>query len=380
MPSVQNSGPDSAVKDPIEDASETYWKHADIERLADVIPTYLTGIEGDQLYYRKNDIDISIANAVAGFLIEQEIQDRIDAALINATGFTQAEADDLYYQRAEVDSLITSSNSAFLTETEILQRISDARFLTAGVIAAYPDETPPSGWFICDGSALSRTEYADLFTVLGIQFGNGDGSTTFNIPNYRGRFLVGKRVQDTIGNIGGSRTTILTGDQIPSHIHVISSHGHSFGSHSHGGGSHSHSISSHSHSVSSHSHGGISISSHAHSIPSHSHGYARPTTQGSTYRGTIIGTNFSGSETLTTGSGSVANSESGGSHSGTTGSAGGGNTGNGSSSTNSSSSSTGSGGPGSTGSAGGSATLSEGGGQSHDNMPPYRVMNWIIKS
>ena len=46
----------------------------------------------------------------------------------------------------------------------------------------------PEGYLICDGSAVSRTEYANLFQVIGVGCGNGDGSTTFNLPDFRGRF------------------------------------------------------------------------------------------------------------------------------------------------------------------------------------------------
>ncbi|MBF0238566.1 MAG: tail fiber protein, partial [SAR324 cluster bacterium] len=51
--------------------------------------------------------------------------------------------------------------------------------------------TPPTGWLYCEGSAVSRTTYADLFTAIGTTYGSGDGSTTFNLPDYRGYFLRG---------------------------------------------------------------------------------------------------------------------------------------------------------------------------------------------
>ena len=60
-----------------------------------------------------------------------------------------------------------------------------------GTINAYGGTTTPEGWLICQGQALSRTEYADLFAVIGTNFGSGDGSTTFNIPDLRGEFLRG---------------------------------------------------------------------------------------------------------------------------------------------------------------------------------------------
>jgi microcystin-dependent protein len=52
-------------------------------------------------------------------------------------------------------------------------------------------ENAPSGWLLCDGSAVSRTTYADLFTVIGTNFGTGNGTTTFNLPNYHDYWLVG---------------------------------------------------------------------------------------------------------------------------------------------------------------------------------------------
>lgn len=54
-----------------------------------------------------------------------------------------------------------------------------------------PLANPPTGYLLCDGSAISRTSYADLFTALGTLYGAGDGSTTFNLPDFRGCFLRG---------------------------------------------------------------------------------------------------------------------------------------------------------------------------------------------
>lgn len=60
-----------------------------------------------------------------------------------------------------------------------------------GTINAFGGTTAPDGWLLCQGQALSRTEYKDLFDVIGTNFGSGDGSTTFNIPDFRGEFLRG---------------------------------------------------------------------------------------------------------------------------------------------------------------------------------------------
>lgn len=60
-----------------------------------------------------------------------------------------------------------------------------------GTIIAFPIETVPNGYLECNGQAVSRTTYANLFSVIGTRYGNGDGTTTFNLPDYRGQFLRG---------------------------------------------------------------------------------------------------------------------------------------------------------------------------------------------
>lgn len=78
-----------------------------------------------------------------------------------------------------------------------------------GVIHIFAGSTAPSGWLICDGSAVSRTTYADLFAVIGTTYGSGDDSTTFNLPNLKGRVAVGLDSDDTdfdtLGETGGSK-------------------------------------------------------------------------------------------------------------------------------------------------------------------------------
>lgn len=56
----------------------------------------------------------------------------------------------------------------------------------AGTITMFGGTSAPNGWLLCDGSAVSRTEYADLFMAIATNFGAGDGSTTFNLPDMRG--------------------------------------------------------------------------------------------------------------------------------------------------------------------------------------------------
>ena len=83
----------------------------------------------------------------------------------------------------------------------------------------------PANWRICDGSAVSRTAYADLFNVIGTSYGEGDGTTTFNLPNKKGRNSVGLDLDqvefNNIGLKGGENKVALTIDELPEHRHTF---------------------------------------------------------------------------------------------------------------------------------------------------------------
>lgn len=89
--------------------------------------------------------------------------------------------------------------------------------------------TIPSGWLLCDGSAVSRTIYAGLYASLGVVYGAGDGSTTFNLPDMRGRVPVGVgtatgaagATAHTLGQKSGEETHQLSTAEIPSHQHQL---------------------------------------------------------------------------------------------------------------------------------------------------------------
>jgi microcystin-dependent protein len=81
-------------------------------------------------------------------------------------------------------------NANFQTLVDAVNALNSAT-VPSGTVIAFAGTSVPAGWLLCDGSAVSRTQYAALFTALAISHGGGDGINTFNIPDYRGRFLRG---------------------------------------------------------------------------------------------------------------------------------------------------------------------------------------------
>lgn len=110
-----------------------------------------------------------------------------------------------------------------------------------GSVISYAGSTAPSNWILCFGQAISRTTYSSLFSVIGTSYGPGDGSTTFNVPDCRGRVDLGKddmggadagrmsffgSVAKILGGVLGTASHILTIAQMPSHGHPILDNGH----------------------------------------------------------------------------------------------------------------------------------------------------------
>ena len=95
-------------------------------------------------------------------------------------------------------------------------------YTPAGIIEMYGGQYAPHGWLICDGSAVSRTDYAALYAAIGTVYGDGDGSTTFNLPDLRGRVAVGAGIgtaddatAHALGSSDGKETNTLVEDNLP---------------------------------------------------------------------------------------------------------------------------------------------------------------------
>ena len=115
--------------------------------------------------------------------------------------------------------------------------LSFSSAFTSGMILPFAGSSAPTGWLLSYGQAVSRTTYASLFTAIGTTYGSGDGSSTFNLPDLRGRVVAGQDDMggvsadnltnvagdglngDTLGATGGSENHVLTTTQLASHTH-----------------------------------------------------------------------------------------------------------------------------------------------------------------
>jgi microcystin-dependent protein len=148
--------------------------------------------------------------------------------------------------------------------------------MPTGAVIPYAGSAAPTGWLLCDGgsSGISRTTYAALFAVIGTTYGSGDGSTTFNVPDLRGRVPAGK---DNMGGIAANRLSAsvsgVTGTTLGATggSQSLTSHNHTQNSHNHTQDSHNHTQNSHNHTQDAHAHGNSLTGTTTFAADSHSH-------------------------------------------------------------------------------------------------------------
>jgi microcystin-dependent protein len=152
-----------------------------------------------------------------------------DGTFVPLIGVPQAEADARYVRLSgstmtgnlTVQTPATASNPATKRYAETV--------IPVGTISMLGHASPPAGWLICDGAAVSRSTYADLFAVVGVGHGIGDGSTTFNLPDLRGRVPMGLNASDpwfdVMSDYAGNSTHTLTAAEVPNAWGNINWHG-----------------------------------------------------------------------------------------------------------------------------------------------------------
>lgn len=132
-----------------------------------------------------------------------------------------------------------SDNSTNIATTAFVQANVGASALPVGIIMPFAGSSAPTGYQFCNGQALDRSTFSNLFSAIGTTYGVGDGSSTFNVPDLRGRVIAGLDTMgsttsqdrltnqtggidgDTLGATGGDETHTLTAIQLPAHNHFV---------------------------------------------------------------------------------------------------------------------------------------------------------------
>ena len=127
-----------------------------------------------------------------------------------------------YNTKGNTGSLFVVGNGSSSQRSNAFAVYDDGHIIApffAGFIQMFAGATAPTGWLLCNGAAISRTTYARLFAVIGTTYGAGDGSTTFNLPDFRDRFPVGAGTTYARNSKGGAASVTLTTNTIPAHTH-----------------------------------------------------------------------------------------------------------------------------------------------------------------
>lgn len=169
------------------------------------------------------------ASARAGRFLAFD-SDGVPIAAVGTTGETAVPVSSFAETLLDDDDAEAARTTLGLTiGTDILAPDGDGTSLAGirapGEISMYGGMTAPAGWLDCDGIAVSRTTYAALFTAIGTTYGIGDGSTTFNLPDLRGRSPLGAGqgvglTNRMLGEVGGEEAHALTEAENGPHDHT----------------------------------------------------------------------------------------------------------------------------------------------------------------
>jgi microcystin-dependent protein len=110
-------------------------------------------------------------------------------------------------------NVLTSDGSGWVSSAPV--------YVPTGAILMWGTASAPTGYFLCNGAAINRVAYSNLFAIIGTSYGSGDGSTTFNLPDFRDRFPVGAGTTYSANSTGGSKDAIVV-----SHTHSVTDPGH----------------------------------------------------------------------------------------------------------------------------------------------------------
>jgi microcystin-dependent protein len=161
----------------------------------------------------------AIGGVIAATLNQSADTSTLRSELANNQPTTNGAALVGYYDTTNLNPTTVAAQLTLLTEAVV------APFPT-GAIIDFGGTTPPAGFLLCNGAAVSRTTYANLFAAIGVLWGAGDGSTTFNVPNLVDRATAGSGgsifgITNAVGTVGGSINHTMAIGELIGHSHAL---------------------------------------------------------------------------------------------------------------------------------------------------------------
>lgn len=193
---------------------------------------------------------------------------------IHATGEAVGDGTVCYVDEVIVYErlLLPEEEAAVLSylESRVIAGVDE---MLPGTILAFGGAAAPSGYLPCDGAAVVRDVYPALFAAIGTTWGAGNGTTTFNVPDLRGRFPLGSGAGPgltarTLAETGGAEEVQLVTAELPAHTHAQQAHTHVQDAHTHTQQAHNHTQDAHTHVQDAHNH---TQDAHTHTQDAHTH-------------------------------------------------------------------------------------------------------------
>jgi len=145
----------------------------------------------------------------------------IDKAITNATLVATGVTAGTYGDALDIPQITVDSKGRITNATTV----TNPAGVPTGSVLPFAGGYAPAGYLLCQGQAVSRTTYANLYAAIGTTYGAGDGSTTFNVPNLQSMVPVGMNANDPnfqwLGKTGGEEAHTLSVNEMPAHNHTI---------------------------------------------------------------------------------------------------------------------------------------------------------------